>query len=357
MKGYMIALLGGLILSFWAVGCAPSVTEGIPERSGEREGQVEVFRRSQPMMGTGFEIQVVTREGAKATEAINAAYAEIARVEALLSEWRDDSEISELNRRGHVGAVAVGPELFEVIERGISIGELSGGAFDITFAGCAGLWSQANEKLPSEEAIQSCLPKVGYQSVVLDKGRREIRFAREGMKVGIGGIGKGYGVDRAAAVLVERGFTDFVVDGGGDLYVSGTNRGAPWAVGVMNPREREELLGIVKIERGAVATSGDYERFFMHEGKRYHHIMDPRTGWPAGESMAVTVVANNATQADALATTLFVLGPEEGLELVGRLEGVEALIIGTDETLHLSAGMGSYFWPVGGAKAMVSEAE
>lgn len=335
-----VLLLGSFVLS-----CAPASPEGVLGKGGGAEARAQVYRRSQPMMGTGFEIQVVSRDGARAAEAIDAAFLEIERVEALLSEWRQESEISDLNRRGAKSAVAVGPELFEVIERGLYFGEVSGGAFDITFATCAGLWSGGEEALPEKEEVERCVPQIDYEAVILDRSRKEIRFARAGTKVGIGGIGKGYGVDRAAAVLKERGLSDFVVDGGGDLHVSGTNLGAPWTVGVMNPRAPDELLGLVRLSEGAVATSGDYERFFIKDGVRYHHIIDPRTGWPAQGTMAVTVVATNTTDADALATALFVLGPERGLELVERLDGVEALIVAPDLTLTLSAGMGAYFEP------------
>lgn len=289
------------------------------------------------LMGTRFAIQVVHADRETARAAIEAAFAEVDRVEALLSEWRETSEISAVNRAAGGPALAVGDELMQVVQRSIEISGLTGGAFDITFATCAGLWSFRERRVPKDGEVEACLQKVGYERVELDSGASTLRLPEAGMRIGIAGIGKGFGVDRAAQVLEQRGIRAYVVDGGGDIRLLGDNRGRPWKVGIRHPR-RPDLYASVTASAGAVVTSGDYMQYFERDGHRYHHILDPATGRPATRSIAVTVTAPTATDADALATGLFVMGPRRGLELVDELEGVEALFFGPDLSVHRSSG-------------------
>jgi len=294
---------------------------------------------SRMLMGTTFRIQLVTPDADAGNRAIEAALNEVARVEELLSEWKQTSQISAVNRAaGQSSAVAVGPELFDVVERGLEISELTAGAFDMTYASCGHLWSFRDPRIPSDAEIAACLPFADYRRVELDPGRRGIRLPDASMRIGISGIGKGYGVDRAADLLDSLGFTDYTVDGGGDLRVSGDNIDRPWRVGVADPRQPGALTMTLEPHSGAVVTSGDYHLFFELDGKRYHHIVDPSTGRPAERSIAVTVIAESAMDADALATGLFVLGPQRGLELVERLPGVEAMITAADGTPYSSFG-------------------
>jgi FAD:protein FMN transferase len=302
-------------------------------------------QREQALMGTRFAIRVVTRDETAAAEAIDAAFAEVARIESLISEWRDDSEISQVNRQAGGLATAVGPELYEVVERSVRIGELTGGAFDVSFAGCAGLWSFRERRRPSPDALAACLPAVDYRQIRLDPVAQTIRLLRADARLGLGGIGKGFGVDRAAAVLERHGFWNYVVDGGGDLRVSGRHLERPWRIGIIDPRAPDRLLCTLDVTSGAVVTSGDYERYFDQSGVRYHHILDPATGEPARRAIAVTVLAPDATLADALATGVFVLGPEAGLALVESLEGVEALIVAPDSSVARSSGFGAWMAP------------
>jgi len=290
------------------------------------------------LMGTFFDIQVVGEDEASASAAIEDAFAEVARVERLISEWKEDSEISALNRSAGQGPLTVGPDLYAVVERSVRVSDLTGGAFDITFAACGGLWSFREARVPSSGELEPCLELVDYRLLQLDREASSIRLPRRGMRIGVGGIGKGYGVDRAAELLEARGFLDYIVDGGGDVRLRGANAGRPWRVGIAHPRRRGELYGRLLGDRGAIVTSGDYERYFEADGRLYHHILDPATGRPASRSVAVTVVAGSALEADALATGLFVLGPDEGLALVERLEGVEALFFAPDLTVLRSSG-------------------
>jgi thiamine biosynthesis lipoprotein len=305
---------------------------------GRDDGSPRTLRDERLKMGTRFEIQVVAADVAAGRAAIEAAYREIDRVERLLSEWRETSEISEVNRRAGQDAVRVGPDLFAVVERAIQIAEITDGAFDVTFAACGGIWSVRERKVPTDLQIDRCLVHVDFRRLAMDPEASTIFLPIEAMRIGIAGIGKGYGVDRAAEVLEAHGVTDFIVDGGGDLRLAGRNVGRPWIVGIADPRRPGQLHATLEPGRGAVVTSGDYQRYFEKDGVRYHHILDPATGRPARGSVAVTVVAATATDADALATGLFVLGPERGIEVVEGLPGVEALIFGPDLAVHRSSG-------------------
>jgi thiamine biosynthesis lipoprotein len=290
------------------------------------------------LMGTTFDIRVVAVNEPAAEAGLEAAFAEIARVEELLSEWRESSEISEVNRQAGREPVVVGPDLYKVIERSVEISELTDGAFDVTFAGCGALWSFTKARVPSAEALTTCLVGVGYGQIRLAATRSTLFLPRPEMRIGIAGIGKGYGVDRAADVLEERGFTDYIVDGGGDIRLRGAKPDGPWRVGIRHPRQPDQLYAALNTEAGAVVSSGDYFQFFEKDGVRYHHILDPTTGRPARRTVAVTVIARTAMDADALATGMFVLGPERGLALAERMEGVEALFFGPDLTVQSSSG-------------------
>ncbi|MBA2661375.1 MAG: FAD:protein FMN transferase [Bradymonadaceae bacterium] len=304
----------------------------------------QVLRREQALMGTRFEIQVVSVDERVAAGAVEAALLEIGRVEALISEWQSTSEISEVNRQAGLKAVAVGPELYAVVEQAVALSALTRGAFDITFASCGHLWSVGKRRIPSMEEVGECRAHIDYRRIELNEARTIFLRAKQ-TRIGVGGIGKGYGVDRAASVLEAHGITDYVVDGGGDIRLKGQRIDRPWSVGVAHPRQQGALLGRLHLSAGAVVTSGDYERYFELDGERYHHIIDPTTGQVARASVAVTVIAPDAMLADGLATGLFVLGPAEALKLVERLAGVEALVIGPDMRVHTSSGFGQFFEP------------
>jgi len=319
-----------VLLGLLAAGCTRD--------SGGGADSPVAIRDERMKMGTRFEIQVVTGSPARGRRAIEAAYAEIDRLEALLSEWRETSEISELNRNAGHGPFHVGPELYEVLDRSVGVSRTTEGAFDVTFAACGALWSFRDRRVPADAEIDSCLGQVGFERVVLDPNFSTVELPGPAMRVGIAGIGKGYGVDRAVEVLVDHGIDRYIVDGGGDVRVAGANVDRPWRVGIADPRRRGEGYGAVELDRGAIVTSGDYERFFEVDGVRYHHILDPRTGRPASGTAAVTVIATEATEADALATGLFVLGPDRGLALAESLAGVEALFIDAEMVVRRTSG-------------------
>jgi FAD:protein FMN transferase len=283
-------------------------------------------------MGTRFSINLWLgdRPASEGGAAIEAALAEIERVEQIASEWRPTSELSQLNADAGGPMRPLSPELFELLQRSKVIAEATGGAFDPSFYGVGQLWKfDPGATPPKPEEISAKLHLVDWRAIELDPNTGQGRLQKPGMKLGLGAIAKGYGVDRAALVLVQRGFNNHIVEGGGDTYVSGTKAGKPWMVGIQRPDRPGSLAAIPSSDR-AIVTSGDYQRFFEFQGKRYAHILDPATGWPIPEersAQSVTVLAKDATDADAYATAVAVMGPEKGMAFVEAHPDLEAVII------------------------------
>jgi len=308
----------------------------------------EAVRVEAAAMGSLFAVTAVHPDAAAAREAVDAAYAEIERIEAMISSWRETSETSAVNRAAGGDPVAVSPELFGLIRRSLEVSKLTGGAFDVTFAGVGKLWDIEGHttRVPPPEALAAALETVDYRLVELDPEGRTVRLGRPGMRIGFGAIGKGFAANRAVHVLKERGVTGALVDAGGDLVAFGRQEdGTPWTVGIADPTPRGQrrreggVFGRLNVSDQAVVTSGDYERYVEIDGVRYAHILDPRTGWPVRGVSSVTVICPDGELADALATSVFVLGPEEGLALVDRLRGVEALVIDDEGQIRVSANL------------------
>jgi len=276
-----------------------------------------------------------------ARRAFDAATHEIQRLEALMTTWRSDSELSRVNAAAGQGAVQVDPETFEVVKEALHTSEISEGTFDITFESLHGLW-KFDEDLdphpPSAAAIQAKLPLVNYHHVHLDTHARTIALDARGVRISLGGIAKGYAVDRAAKVLSEAGLPSFYVQAGGDLYAQGTKPdGSDWSAGVRDPRGPDgSYFALLPLSDHAFSTAGDYERSYLIGNKRYHHIIDPRTGRPAAASRSVTIWAKTAFLADAIDDAVFILGPEKGLKLVESLDDVGAVIVDAKNKLWIS---------------------
>jgi thiamine biosynthesis lipoprotein len=342
-----LALTVGVALAGCArrdAGSAKDAAAPVPDaavRAAPDAAAPAVHRFQAQLMGTPWSLAIVG-DGVKAEAAAKAAFAEVARVEGVMSEWRPTSEVSRLNAAG--GApVVLSPELFDLLRRARDLGDRSGGAFDVTWAALRGVWDFDAGRVPAPDAVAAAKARIDYRRLALDAATRTATLPA-GRAVGLGGIAKGHGIDRAAAVLREHGFSAFLVDGGGDLYVAGEKApGQPWTVGVQHPRRRDELMVALPVRDAAVVTSGDYERFFEVEGRRYHHIIDPRTGMPADRSVAVTVRAADATFADALATALFVMGPERGVALAATLAGVDAAVLAADGRVVATSGLRDAF--------------
>jgi FAD:protein FMN transferase len=261
------------------------------------------------------------------------ATAEIRRLEGLMTTWREDSEVSRVNAAAGKRAVAVGPETLAVIEKSVWMSERSEGVFDITFEAMHGLWKfdeDKEEKVPPAAAVLAARKLIDFRRIKIDHEARTVMLATPGMRMSLGGIAKGYAVDAAANVLRAKGLDAFLVQAGGDLYVRGKKPdGARFRVGVRDPRGKGEgdYFATLEVEDHAFSTAGDYERSFVKDGKRYHHIIDPRTGYPATASRGVTVWATDAFTADAIDDAVFILGPEKGLALVESLDGAGAVIV------------------------------
>lgn len=293
-------------------------------------------------MGTRWIIQVAPTnhiDPAVVWEHIQTAFVEVARVESVMSEWQPDSPISALNNRAGKDPVEVPNELRDLILRAQNISEWSQGAFDITWKGMGNLWDLRDPAFapPDDETIQQAVAHVDYRKITVDKNMVGLKETE--MKIGLGGIAKGYGIDRAGRMLRDAGLRNFYIDGGGDILVAGLKYGRPWRVAVRHPRNGSgQFLTVVEMSDGAIVTSGDYENFRIHEGKRYHHILDPRTGKPAQGCQSVTVTAPLAETADAFATAVFVLGPKEGLRLIREQPQIEAMLVGAQGQIHLTEG-------------------
>jgi thiamine biosynthesis lipoprotein len=308
-------------------------------------GGVTIIEGSRHLMGTEFGVSVAGVPEDQARAAIEAALDAVEEAEHRLSPFRDDSVVTKINQAAGVSAVKVDDATFEVLERARQVSELSGGAFDVTFAALSPVWRSLREtppRVPADQDIEAARALVDYRRLVLDRAARTAFLAGAGMRIDLGGIGQGHGADLAGEALLARGVRDFIVDGGGDLLIHGSKHGAPWKIGIQHPRRRgrTELIGHLTFDGDqAMVTSGDYERFVEIDGVRYHHIFDPRTGRPARGCISVTLTAPDATLADGLSTAVFVMGPVEGMRLVERLDGVEAVIIDEQMNITVSEGL------------------
>ncbi|MEM8889874.1 MAG: FAD:protein FMN transferase [Bacteroidota bacterium] len=297
------------------------------------KGQSHTHIQESFHMGSPFAITVVHEDKTKAWDAIKAAGEEIKRIENLISSWKESSQTSAINRAAGKSAVPVDEELFQLISRAQKVSQLSGGAFDISYASLDRIWKfdGSMKGIPTEEAIKQSVARIDYDKVILNQEKQSVFLQEEGMKIGFGAIGKGYAANRAKKVLQEMGISSGMVNAGGDLIAWGTEEdGSPWKIAVADPSKEKKVLAWLEVQDKAVVTSGDYERFVILEGKRYAHIIDPRSGWPVQGLKSVSIICPDAEIADALATTVFVLGKEKGLELVEKLRGIECIII-TDE--------------------------
>ena len=284
--------------------------------------RLKPLKQTEMIMGTLVEITVIPAN----EKAIRQAFEALKKVDALMSTYKEDSEISILNREGKA---QVSEETLEVIEDAIKFSNLTDGAFDITCRPLINLWKKAKkeEKVPTEEEIEEAISLVGYQRIILEGN--QIRLEKKGMQIDLGGIAKGYAVDKAIEALKKNSIKRALVNAGGDLYGLGTDpQGEKWQIGIQDPRDEDKIIDIIKVKDKAVATSGDYRRYFTLKGKRFSHIVNPKTGLTVQDvPMSVTIIGPDATTTDALATGVFVLGPEEGMRLIESLPEVEGMII------------------------------
>jgi len=290
----------------------------------------EKYTRILKLMGSRFDITVVASNETEGNQYIDLAVAEITRIEKMISSWDSLSETAEIIRNAGIKPVKVDKELFDLIARSIKISELTSGAFDISYASMDKIWKYdgSMKKLPTEDEVASSVIKVGYKNIILDAQNQTVFLKKEGMKIGFGAIGKGYAADKAKQLLISTGVTAGIMNASGDLTTWGNQPdGTPWMVGITNPLNKDKVFSWFPLDQNAVVTSGSYEKFVEFKGKKYTHIIDPRTGWPASGLASVTIFAPKAELADALATSVFVMGRETGIDFVNQLPGVECVIV------------------------------
>jgi thiamine biosynthesis lipoprotein len=310
-------------------------------------GTVEVAEKTAMLMGTVVDIKIPFAGAAnrpEAAAAIDRALDEVRRVEKLFSAFLPDSEVSAINATKKGEALKISGETFSLIERALAFSAVTDGAFDITVKPLVDLWAGARSSggVPADNEIIEARDRVGFRDLILDRRAGTIAFGRDGMSIDMAAIAKGYAVDRAVKVMRDAGVKNAIVDCGGDMYCLGERSpGRQWKVGIRHPRDRGKIFMEFPLKDAAVDTSGDYEKFFTASGKRYSHIVDPRTGYPVGDNVvSATVVAGDSVTSDALATALCVLGPK-GLESLGRLKYVDAVLVVSDNgklSLRMSEG-------------------
>lgn len=330
----------------WACAVAVAATVSVSAQSTPLVTRVHRF-----LMGTSMTIEVSGADAAARSDAAEEAFAAIAEVDRVMSHYRADSELTGVNAHAAAGPVAVSPALFSVLAAAEDVSRRSGGAFDITVGPLMKLWGffQKVPHVPTAAELDAVRPRIGHAFVLLDRASGTVRFSRPGVELDLGGIAKGFAVELAGGVLRRHGLSGYI-DAGGNQYFVGTPVGkAAWQVGIEDPDTRGQLLGRLSVSGGAVSTSGGYHNFFVVNGRRYGHLLDPRTLQPSTAALSVTIVATDATIADALTKPVFVLGPVAGLALAESFPGVGAIIAarGADGrvALTMSASLRAAFTP------------
>lgn len=302
-------------------------------------GQV-TFTKDTLLMGSAFVFTAVAENENKAKNAVQVGIDEVIRIERLISSWQNTSQTSLINSNAGISPIKVDQELVELIQRANKIAQLSNGNFDISFASLDKIWvfnQKEIEELPTNENIQSSVSKINYEDIEINLEESTVFLKQKGMKIGFGAIGKGYAADKAKSAMIKQGIESGVVNAGGDLITWGkkTNND-PWTIGISNPSDQNKMLMWLDITDMAVVTSGNYEKYFLYEGKKYCHIINPLNGWPVSGTKSVTIVSSSAEFSDALATTVFILGNKDGMKLINHLQGVEGIIIDTEDEVYYS---------------------
>ncbi len=299
----------------------------------------EWLRQEQPLMGTRVAVELWAEDTSAGERAIAAVLAEFARLDAMMNPWNPDSELSRINRQAGSEALTTTPEIVAVVARALHYSALSEGVFDISFASVGQHYDYRAGTRPDKQQLAHSLPNVDYRAIQLDVESRRIRFLKPQLQIDLGGIAKGYAVDRGIEMLSERGFTAAVVSAGGDSRILGDLGDQPRTIGIRHPRKEGEYAVILPLADVAISTSGDYERFFVEDGVRFHHILNPSTGHSATGLQSASILADKAIDSDALSTTVFILGVEAGLKLVNALADVDAILIDAEGALHYSDGL------------------
>ncbi len=299
----------------------------------------QIYNNKLILMGSRFDITVVESDSTKARQSINTAIEEISRIEKIISSWDQNSETSKINKFAGIKPIKVSSELFDLIEHSLMISELTDGAFDISYASMDKIWKfdGSIKNMPSQKAISNSVKKVGYKNIVLNSAKQTVFLKLEGMKIGFGAIGKGYAADKAKELLISKGVKAGIINASGDMNTWGKQPdGNDWKVAITNPMNKEKAFALLPISDKAIVTSGNYEKYVMIKGKRYSHIINPKTGYPSTGIISVSVIAASAELADALATSIFVMGVDIGIDRINQIPDVDCIIIDEQGSIHQS---------------------
>ena len=314
--------------------CAPS---GPPSSTGV------IVERARVSMGSDVRLTAYVTDEPRAVRAFEEVFDEFDRLERLMSVWKEGSDVLQMNAQAGRTPVTVSPETLDVLRTARQVSEWTGGKFDVTFGALSGLWKfdhDQDNQIPAAADVRARLPDIDFTAVELDEGAGTVYLRRRGVRVHLGGIGKGYAVDRAVAILRGRGIGDFLIQSGGDLYASGRHGERLWRAGIRDPRgPADRIIAAMNLHDETFSTSGDYERYFLRDGRRYHHLLDPDDGMPAHGCRSVTIVTKRAVVADSLSTGVFVLGPQAGLALIEKLPDVEGVIVTDRNEVLVSSGL------------------
>jgi thiamine biosynthesis lipoprotein len=296
-------------------------------------------RTDDGIMGTRIVAELWADDAAQGNAAIEVVLAEMRRIDEAMSTYKPTSEVSKVNAEAAQHPVKITKELFDLLTQAVEFSRITEGAFDITYASVGYLYDFRQHQKPSEQQIEAALPGVNYRHLLLDAKQHTIKFSQPGVRIDLGGIAKGYSVDRCIALLQARGIKHALVTAGGDSRIIGDRFGKPWVVGIRHPDDKNKVIAKIPLVDTAISTSGDYERYFDEDGVRYHHIIDPKTGHSASKVRSATILASTATRTDGLSKTAFVLGPEKAMEIYSRLDDVEAILVAPDGKVLYSKGL------------------
>jgi len=297
------------------------------------------YKRTLKLMGSRFDITVVAKDSVEGNNFIDLAVDEIKRIETLISSWDPNSQTSAINANAGIKPLTVDEELYTLIGRCVEISKLTDGAFDISYASMDRIWKYDGSMtvMPSEEKIKASVAKVGHENILLDPENFTVFLKLKGMKIGFGAIGKGYAADKARKLLEQKGVSGGIINASGDLNAWGKQfNGTDWMVAITNPLNKEKVFSWLPVQNSAVVTSGNYEKYVEFNEVRYSHIIDPRTGYPSSGINSVSIFTKSAELADALSTSVFVMGVETGLDFINQLKGVECVIVDGDNNIRTS---------------------
>jgi len=317
--------------------CLPCV--GLLIAMAARPAHAEWYQRQEAIMGTSVGVELWSTEPALATRAMDAVIEEMRLTDELMSTYKPESQLSRVNAEAADHPVVVDPRIVDVVAQSLEYSKLSNGAFDITYASVGYLYDYRKHVHPTDAAITAALPGVDYRQVVVDREHNSIRFLKHGVRIDLGGIAKGYAVDRCIDLLRGLGIEHAMVNAGGDTRLLGDRLGKPWIVGIRDPRNEGKVVAKLALQDEAMSTSGDYERYFEENGVRYHHILVPTSGRSPGLVRSVTILGATATQTDGLSKPVFIFGVERGMEFIRRVPGVEAVIVDKDGKVFYSDGL------------------